>query len=549
MKATGASFPTSITDDLGSFTLEAVGDAVFLEYRAEGYYFVENTGKMSSGPIYLQALAEKNEKDVNINLLTTLTVPRIKFLVSTGMEFSKAKQQAQIELLNTLNINSDEIALVDFNDMNIAKGSKADGALLAISVLLQTGRSTGEILAMIAEISSGFEKTGMISEGIGNAIKANRNEVPLNEIVQNLTNFYKSKNITDYAIPPFFKFVDENYPDLILYPPMNPENSYCPYEGCEGNFKAWSFVEFTCEPDVDWIEANVESLADFDFQINYSLKPNSGNRRTGHIVFKDKKGVNLGSVEFKQETSHVFIVIHEGGTDTKATSATRSLAIGEKVSINGVSYIIPEDRTIEVESAEAYRIGYPVDVTGFEDDPYFCSVPFASETTEYNFNENSGIYIDGAPEPTGLPLPRYCAIKSSDGKKLTGYLNAYLKPCVSCIMFRFNTDQTISVTEVESSDGAVLSGDASYLYSEQIANEDQSYTRHDPVVKNASNKVRINNSNDDTTICMILMPQALSYFKVSVYNSQGELIGSREMNRSEPIDFRVGGLYSMGVSL
>ena len=544
LKATGASFPTSITDDLGSFALEAVGDVKYLEYKAEGYYFVENTGALSSGPIYLQALAQKDEKDVNINLLTTLTVPRIKYLASTGMAFSKAKEQAQKELLTALNINNADVALVDFNDMNIAKGSKADGVLLAVSVLLQTGRTTGDVLALIAEISSSFEKTGTLSEEIRNAIYANRNDVPLDQIVQNLTNFYTSKNITDYSIPPFFKFVDEDYPDLILYPPMNPENYYSPSEGSEGNFKAWSFIEFTCEADVDWIVAQVESIDEYNYQINYTLKPNPDNRRTGHIIFKDKSGKTLGSVEFKQETSHVFIVIHEGGAATKASSAMRALQIGEKVSINGVSYVIPENRTIEVTEAVSYRIGYPESVTGLEDDPYFCSVHFASETTEYDFTTESTAIFEGAPEPSGLPMPRYCALKSTNGNKLAGYLDAYLAPCVSCIQFRFNTDQIVSYIEVECNEGVVLSGDASYLYNEEVANNDQSYVRHDPVIQNSSNKVRINNSNEDATICMILMPQTISYLKVTVYNTQGALIGNKETTFPSPREFKTGGIYA-----
>ena len=549
LKATGASFPTSITDDLGSFALEAVGDAKYLEYKAEGYYFVENTGKLSSGPIYLQALAQKDEKDVNINLLTTLTVSRIKFLVSTGMEFSKAKQQAQKELLNALNIDNSEFALVDFNDMNIAKGSKADGVLLAISVLLQTGRSTGDILSMIAEISSGFEKTGMISEEMRNAIYANRKEVPLDEIVQNLTDFYKSKNITDYSIPPFFKYVDEDYPDLILYPPLNPENYYSPSEGCEGNFKAWSFIEFSCESDVDWIVPQVEILDGYNYQINYTLKQNPDSRRTGHLVFKDKDGKELGSVEFRQETSHQYIIIKEGGADTKASSARSYLSVGEKVSINGVSYAIPEDRTIEVSEAEAYRIGYPETVTGLERDPYFCTVIFASETTEYDFNLNSSVDLGGASEPSGLPLPRYCALKEVNGEKIPRYADAYLKPCVCGLQIRIGNCSDVYYIVVEGDENAVFSGKASYLYSEEMANRDQSYERHDPIINDASNKVRVNNSNYDSTICMIVMPQSLSYIKVSVYNSQGDLVGTKEARPTNPLQLKVGGIYALNFNI
>ena len=78
----GTSYPSAISDDLGSFKVNAVTEANYLELRAEGYYFVENTGTLASNPIYLQAIVESKEKNANINLLTTLTVSRIKHLVA-----------------------------------------------------------------------------------------------------------------------------------------------------------------------------------------------------------------------------------------------------------------------------------------------------------------------------------------------------------------------------------------------------------------------------------------------------------------------------------
>lgn len=215
--ATGASYPTSITDDLGSFSLSATGDADYLEFRAEGYYFNENTGSVSEAPIYLQALAEKSETGVNINLLTTLTTARIKHLVKDGKSFADAKKQAQEELLTSLNVNKD-IAKVGFETMNIAKGSEADAALLAVSILLQNGRSTGDLLAFIAEMSSEFESTGKLSEKTTSSIFSNTENLSVDAIFDNLVSYYESKGITDYVIPPFYTFVDERYAqDIVLF--------------------------------------------------------------------------------------------------------------------------------------------------------------------------------------------------------------------------------------------------------------------------------------------------------------------------------------------
>ena len=84
MASTGESFPSSIKDDLGSFSLSMTSHAPFYELKAEGYYFNENTGEISEAPIYLSALVSSSQKDVNVNVLTTLTNGRIKKLIGEG---------------------------------------------------------------------------------------------------------------------------------------------------------------------------------------------------------------------------------------------------------------------------------------------------------------------------------------------------------------------------------------------------------------------------------------------------------------------------------
>lgn len=98
--ATGESFPSVIKDDLGSFAISAEVTAPYLELKAEGYYFIENTGETSTSPIYLNALASSSQEKININLLTTLTSGRIKKLINEGKSFEVAKKQAERELIN-----------------------------------------------------------------------------------------------------------------------------------------------------------------------------------------------------------------------------------------------------------------------------------------------------------------------------------------------------------------------------------------------------------------------------------------------------------------
>lgn len=97
--ATGESFPSVIKDDLGSFAISAEVTAPYLELKAEGYYFIENTGETSTSPIYLNALASSSQEKININLLTTLTSGRIKKLINEGKSFEVAKNKQKENLL------------------------------------------------------------------------------------------------------------------------------------------------------------------------------------------------------------------------------------------------------------------------------------------------------------------------------------------------------------------------------------------------------------------------------------------------------------------
>ena len=109
--ATGESFPSVIKDDLGSFAISAEVTAPYLELKAEGYYFIENTGETSTSPIYLNALASSSQEKININLLTTLTSGRIKKLINEGKSFEVAKKQAERELINIFSFQPESVTL------------------------------------------------------------------------------------------------------------------------------------------------------------------------------------------------------------------------------------------------------------------------------------------------------------------------------------------------------------------------------------------------------------------------------------------------------
>lgn len=151
--ATGESFPSVIKDDLGSFAISAEVTAPYLELKAEGYYFIENTGETSTSPIYLNALASSSQEKININLLTTLTSGRIKKLINEGKSFEVAKKQAERELISIFSFQPESVTL-GFEEMNISEDGNSNAILLAVSCLIQEGRNAGEVQKIISDISS-----------------------------------------------------------------------------------------------------------------------------------------------------------------------------------------------------------------------------------------------------------------------------------------------------------------------------------------------------------------------------------------------------------
>jgi uncharacterized protein (TIGR02145 family) len=157
---TGRSFRDIIADDKGSFEIknvELVSPYAMLE--ADGFYRNEVTGKISTAPIKLYAIADVREKDnINVNLLTHLEYFRIQKLVEGGKSLKDAKKQAQGEILAVFGISGE---FANSEDMSIFGTSESDAILLAISVLMQSNLSEGEFTERLTDFSLGFRETGV----------------------------------------------------------------------------------------------------------------------------------------------------------------------------------------------------------------------------------------------------------------------------------------------------------------------------------------------------------------------------------------------------
>ncbi len=161
----GRSFPDKIKNDKGEFEISYKElSSQYALLVADGYYRNENTGKKSTAPIKLNALSDLSDrKTVNVNLLTHLEYDRVKYLITEkGMEYKDAKAQAEKEILNAFGIS--EIKDASAEDLSIFGTTKNDGALLALSILMQGSSSEAEFSERLALIAQDLEKDGTIDD-------------------------------------------------------------------------------------------------------------------------------------------------------------------------------------------------------------------------------------------------------------------------------------------------------------------------------------------------------------------------------------------------
>lgn len=162
LKQTNGNFTSYITDDDGRYRFTA-RDLVsqYAMVAVEGYYRNEVTGEPSSASIRLRTITDLTERtSANVNLLTNLEYDRVYYLVTREKKKVKyAKKQAQAEIFKAFHIDTTGFASTS-EDLNVFGTTDADGALLAISILLQRDVSERELSVLLTEISSDMEQDG-----------------------------------------------------------------------------------------------------------------------------------------------------------------------------------------------------------------------------------------------------------------------------------------------------------------------------------------------------------------------------------------------------
>lgn len=171
---TGEIFSTTIINDLGQFELSFTPTEL-TSLEGSGYYYNEVTASLSVSPLTLRALyaaSDKGAQDAYVNVITHLTYGRVRHLMLSGNAFDSAREQAEAELLQALDITP-----TGFNpnargvSLNLLGGDSDENAyLLAVSTVLahaaqleNPSSPDAALQQLLNQIAIDLEQTGGIT--------------------------------------------------------------------------------------------------------------------------------------------------------------------------------------------------------------------------------------------------------------------------------------------------------------------------------------------------------------------------------------------------
>ncbi len=168
LSPTGRTFTGTIDDNTGTFSAKGDLSSPYVELSADGYYFNEVSGSLSTAKLTLQALSDLTDSSsVNVNLMTHLEKKRVEYLMEnsnmpgvTGMTFASAKTQAQTEIMKIFNI--DNVTLGNSETLDISQSGDGNAVLLAISAILQSDKTEAELTELLSTINTDIRTDGTL---------------------------------------------------------------------------------------------------------------------------------------------------------------------------------------------------------------------------------------------------------------------------------------------------------------------------------------------------------------------------------------------------
>ncbi len=211
LSPTGKQYTYQIESDLGEFNPTSKFTSNFIGLNANGYYFDEVTGAVSTGPLTLNGVADlKTDTVLNVNLLTTLAYRRIINLVTNnGMTVAAARTQAEGEVLAFFRIPNVS-TYGNFGSLDISKRRDGDNFLAAISSLFVQGNTAGNLSALIAAFQTDLANNGIIDTiATKTALATSAQTLNAATVATNLTSKYTSLGIV-YAATDISNWIDQD---------------------------------------------------------------------------------------------------------------------------------------------------------------------------------------------------------------------------------------------------------------------------------------------------------------------------------------------------
>lgn len=219
---TGRTYITTIVDKFGNFEQKNLKlSTPIVQIKADGYYFNEVLGKVTSSPITLHAIADVTDRDsLNINILTTLESPRTLYLAQhDSLPFAAAKARARREVLAVFGRGSETEAKTAAEDLDLLDNA----SLLAISAIVQGRKKANEVSELIALFSDDLREDGTIDNPeVGSRLMYNAMALIPGNIIHFLTERYGKMNCTTDDIKSIINAFVANCPfeatETIYYP-------------------------------------------------------------------------------------------------------------------------------------------------------------------------------------------------------------------------------------------------------------------------------------------------------------------------------------------
>ncbi|HJC96833.1 MAG TPA: RagB/SusD family nutrient uptake outer membrane protein [Candidatus Phocaeicola gallinarum] len=207
LQVVGHVYSSTIQDNLGNFSFGSKSfEAPYAELIANGYFFNETNGQLSSSTLNLHTLVDlSDDTTVNINLFTHLKYQRIQKLIADGMEFKEANKQAQQELFTAFGLQ--KYVEKDASTISIADGTNESAALIAISSLLLINRDEAAFTEYLAQLSKEFGDKGFFEENTKQQINEDKQAI-----------LYRLSSIKDYLIGHYKKYgLEIEVKELVRY--------------------------------------------------------------------------------------------------------------------------------------------------------------------------------------------------------------------------------------------------------------------------------------------------------------------------------------------